>query len=148
MNTMKLKANQHFYKNVLIAFAGLIIFMGSLGYFLGFDINTKSLLYYLLFILLTISIFVIIFIIIDSLNPKYIIFDDEKIIVKDEFAEKIIVYFNQILYTKYHNSIDLTIGSIDWGYVEIVYQINNTDNEPKHLNLYLSKKNYKSLFKH
>lgn len=34
---MKIKANQNLYKNILIAFAGLIIFMGSLGYFLGFD---------------------------------------------------------------------------------------------------------------
>lgn len=34
---MKIKANQNLYKNILIAFAGLIIYMGSLGYFLGFD---------------------------------------------------------------------------------------------------------------
>ena len=144
---MQIKANQHFYKNVIIAFAVLILFMGSLSYFLGFDINTGSLLYYLLFILLTVFTFVMIFIIVDKFNEKYIIFDDEKIIEKYKSSEKIIVYFDQILYTKYHNSIDLTIGNIDFGYVEIVYKFNNTDKEPKHLNLYLSKKNYKRLFK-
>ena len=143
---MKIKANQNLYKNVLIAFASLLIFMGSLGYFLGFDVNIKSLLFYVIFLVSTIILFLVVFLIIDKNNKKYIIFDEDKIIEKNKYNERIIVYYNQILYTKYHNSIDLFYGNIDFGYVEIAYKIDSKDKETKLIHLYLSKKNYKKIF--
>lgn len=143
---MRIKANQSLYKNILIAFSGLIIFMGSLGYFLGFNINAKSLLFYAIFLISTIILFLVIFLIVDKCNKKYIVFDSEKIKEENKDDEKIIVYYKQILYTKYHNSIDLFNGNIDFGFVEIVYKTDSKDKEPKHFHLYLSKKNYKELF--
>ncbi len=143
---MKIKANRNLYKNILIAFCILIIFIGSLGYFLGFSINAKSLLYYLIFLISVMLFFVVLFLIIDKLNKTYIVFDKEKIIERHNNEEKIIVYFNQILYTRYHNSIDLFFGNIDFGYVEIVYKIDSKDKEAKRIGLYLSKKNYKKIF--
>lgn len=143
---MKIKANQNLYKNILIAFAGLIIFMGSLGYFLGFDINKKSLVFYVIFLISTITLFLIIFLIVDKSNKKYIVFDENKIIEKNKHDEKVIVYFNQILYTNYHNSIDLLNGNIDFGYVKIAYKVDTKDKEPKFIQFYLSKKNYKKIF--
>lgn len=143
---MKIKANRNLYQNILIAFATLIIFLGTLAYFLGFDVNEKSLLYYAIFLISTIILFFILFIIIDKINKKFIVFDNDKIIEMYKNNEKIILYFNQILYTKYHNSIDLISGIIDFGYVEIVYKLDSKDIEPKCLNLYLSKKNYQKIF--
>lgn len=143
---MKIKANRNLYQNILIAFATLIIFLGTLAYFLGFDVNEKSLLYYALFLISTIILFLILFIIIDGMNKKFIIFDNDKIIEMYKNNEEIILCFNQILYTKYHNNIDLIYGIIDFGYVEIVYKLDSKDKEPKSLNLYLSKKNYKKIF--
>lgn len=144
---IRIKANQSLYKNILIAFAILIILMGSLGYFLGFHINTESLLFYTVFLVSTSIVFGVIFLVIDKSNHKYIIFDEEKIIEKNRENEKIIVYYNQILYTKYHNRIDLIYGIIDFGYVEIVYLTDSKDKEKNSVCLYLSKKNYKRIFK-
>ncbi|MBQ7225409.1 MAG: hypothetical protein IJX02_02265 [Clostridia bacterium] len=143
---MKIKANRNLYKNILIAFCSLIIFIGTLAYFLGFDLNIKSLLYYAIFLTSTIIVFFGLFLIIDKINKKYIVFDNDKIIEMHSNEEKVILYFNQILYTKYHNNIDLLYGNIDFGYVEIVYKTDSKDKEPKSLNLYLSKKNYKKIF--
>lgn len=143
---MKIKANQNLYKNIFIAFASLLIFMGSLGYFLGFNVNTKSLLFYVLFLISTILLFFVAFLIVDKNNKNYIIFDDDKIIEKNKYNERIMVYYNQILCTKYHNSIDLLYGNIDFGYVEIVYKMDSKDREPKLIHLYLSKKDYKKIF--
>ena len=143
---MKIKANRNLYKNILIAFCSLIIFIGTLAYFLGFDLNIKSLLYYAIFLTSTIIVFFGLFLIIDKINKKYIVFDNDKIIEMHSNEEKVILYFNQILYTKYHNNIDLLYGNIDFGYVEIVYKTDSKDKEPKSLNLYLSKKNYQKIF--
>lgn len=143
---MKIKANRNLYKNVLIAFASLLIYMGSLGYFLGFDVNIESLLFYVLFLVSTMILFLVVFLIIDKINKKYIIFDEEKIIEKNKYNERIILYYNQIVYTKYHNSIDLFNCIIDFGYVEIGYIIDIKDKETKVTHLYLSKKNYKKIF--
>ena len=76
---MRIKANQSLYKNVLLAFNVLIIFMGSLGYFLGFTINANSLLFYSIFLISTVILFFIVFLAIDKCNKKYIVFDEEKI---------------------------------------------------------------------
>ena len=133
--------------SILIAFSLLIIFIGTLSYFLGFDVNIESLLYYVVFLIFTILFFFVLFLIIDKMNKKYIVFHNDKIIEMHDNEEKVILYFNQILYTKYHNDINLIYGIVDFGYVEIVYKINSKDKEPKHLNLYLSKKNYKTIFK-
>lgn len=143
---MKIKANRNLYKNILIAFSILIILIETLAYFLGFDVNVKSLLYYVIFLISTILLFFALFLIIDKINKKYIIFDGEKIIEKHNNEEKIILYFNQILYTKYHNKIDLMYGIIDFGYVEIAYKTDSKDKEVKYFHIYLSKKNYKKLF--
>ena len=143
---MKIKANQSLYKNILIAFAFLIVFMGSLGYFLGFAITIESFFFYILFLASTSVVFLVTFWVIDKSNHKYIIFDDEKIIEKNRENETIIVYYNQILYTKYHNNIDLIYGIIDFGYVEIVYLTESMDKEKKFVHLYVSKKNYKRIF--
>jgi len=144
---MRIKANQNLYKNILIAFNGLIVFMGSLSYFLGFDVNANSLLFYAIFLIATFILFFIIFLVIDKCNKKYIVFDDEKIKEKSNNDEKVIAYYNQILYTKYHNRIDLFNGNIDFGFVEIVYKNDSKDKEPKKVHLYFYKKNYKQLFK-
>ena len=143
---MQIKANQNLYRHILIGFAALIIFMGTLAYFLGFNINVQSILYYVLFLISTIILFFVIFLFIDKTNKKYIIFDEEKIIEKDKVDERIIVFYNQILYTKYHNKIDLFYGIIDFGYVEIVYKVNSKDPHPQRLYLYLSPKNYSKIF--
>ncbi|MBQ2804606.1 MAG: hypothetical protein IJF10_01880 [Clostridia bacterium] len=143
---MKVKANQNFYKNIVILFGSVIVFNGSFGYFLGFTINAKSLAFYGIFLILTIFLCFIIFIVIDKCNKSYIVFDEEKIKEESKHGQKIIVYYNQILYTKYHNSIDILMGHMDFGYVEIVYKIDSKDKEPKHICLYLSKKNYKKFF--
>lgn len=143
---MKIKANQNLYVNILIAFASLVIFMGSLGYFLGFKVTTKSLLFYAVFLISTIILSIVVFLIIDKSNKKYIIFDDDKIIEKSKYNERTIVYYNQILHVKYHNSIDLLYGNIDFGYVEIAYKIDSKDREPKLIHIYLSKKNYRKVF--
>ena len=58
---MRIKANQNLYRNILIVFNGLIVFMGSLGYFLGFDVNANSLLFYAIFLMSTFALFFIIF---------------------------------------------------------------------------------------
>lgn len=144
---MRIKANQNFYKNILIAFNGLIVYMGSLGYFFGFDVNANTLLFYAIFLISTVILFFIIFLVIDKCNKKYIVFDDEKIKEESNGCEKVIVYYNQILYTKYHNRIDVFNCNIEYGFVEIVYKNNSNDKEPEIVNIYLSKKNYKKLFK-
>ncbi len=143
---MRIKANRNLYKNILIAFSGLIILMGSLGYFFGFNINAQSLFFYAVFLISTVIVFLVIFFVIDQCNKKYIVFDGEKIKEESRHGEKILVYYNQILYTKYHNSIDLFIGNIDFGYVEIVYKIDSKDKDAKRFCLYFSKKNYKKMF--
>lgn len=143
---LMIKSNQSFYKNVLIAFNGLIILMGSLCYFLGFTIDASSLLFYGVFLISTIISFFIVFLIIDKCNKKYIVFDGEKIKEESKYGEKVIVYYHQILYTRYHNRIDLFHGIIDFGFVEIVYKTDSKDKEPKYCCLYLSKKNYRKIF--
>lgn len=143
---MRLKANRNFYKNILISFCGLFIFMESLSYFLGFTVNANSILIYFIFLISTIILFLIIFLIVDMFNKKYIVFDKEKIIEESKCGEKIIVYYNQILYTKYHNRIDLFNGNIDFGFVEIVYKTDARDKQTKRFCLYLSKKKYKKIF--
>ncbi len=140
------KANRNLYKNILIGFACVFIFMGSLAFILGFAINTKSLLHYGVFLISTIILFFLIFLIVDKINKEYIVFDKEKIIKKIGADERVIVYYNQILRTEYHNKIDLMFGTIDFGYVEIVYKINPKDKELKYLHLYLSSKDYKEIF--
>lgn len=144
---MKIKANRNLYKNILIAFNGLIVFIGSLSYFLGFSVNADSLLFYAIFLISTIILFFVIFLVVDKCNKKYIVFDNEKIKEESKNDEKVIAYYNQILYTKYNNRIDLFNCNIDFGYVEIVYKNDSNDKEPKKVHLYLSKKNYKKLFK-
>lgn len=144
---MRIKANQNLYRNILIAFNGLIVYMGSLSYFLGFDVNANSLLFYAIFLISTIVFFGTVFLIIDKCNKKYIVFDEEKIWEESKDGEKLIVYYNQILYTKYHNRIDLFYGYADFGFVEIVYKNDSNDRESKNVCLYLSKKNYKKFLK-
>lgn len=140
---MKIKANQSFYKNLIIAFAGLLILIGSFSYFLGFDINIKTLSYYGLFLAFVTLLSCFTFVIIDMFNRKYIIFDEEKIIEKDKSNERIIVYYDQIFYTKYHNKIDVFFGIIDFGYVEIVCNTYLNDKNDTRICIYLSKKHYK-----
>lgn len=144
---MKIKANKNLYKNILIAFNGLIVFIGSLGYFLGFKVDATSLLFYAIFLISTSILFFIVFLIVDKCNKKYIVFDEEKIKEESKCGEKVIVYYNQILYTKYYNRIDLFNGIIDFGFIEIVYKNDSKDKESKKVHLYLSKKNYKEIFK-
>lgn len=144
---MRIKANQNLYKNTLIIFNVLTVFMGSLSYFLGFDINAKSLLFYGIFLISTVVIFFVIFLVVDKCNKKYIVFDEDKINEEFQNDNKIIIYYNQILYTKYHNSIDILYGNIDFGFLEIVYKNDSKDKDPKIIHIYLSKKNYNKLFK-
>ena len=113
---------------MLIAFGLVIVFAGSLVYFLGFNVNIKSLLFYCVFLVSTAIFCLVIFLIIDKLNKTYIIFDEEKIVEKSKYNERTIVYYNQILYTQYHDKIDL-INCTDFGYVEIVYKIDSKDND-------------------
>lgn len=143
---MKIKANQVLYKKIMIAFASLIILIGSFGYFLGFNINTISLLFYVGFLVSTIILFIVVFLIIDIKNNKYIVFDKEKILEKNKDDEKILVYYNQIVEYQYHNSIDLLNCVIEFGYVEIGYRFDSKDRETKKICIYLSKKNYELLF--
>ena len=143
---MVIKANQNLYKNILVGFASVFIFMETLAFFLGFNINTKSILHYVVFLISTIIFFFVIFLIVDKMNKKHIVFDKGKIIEKNGADERVIVYYNQILRTKYHNKIDLMFGIVDFGYVEIVYKINPKDKELKYLHLYLSPKDYKEIF--
>ena len=144
---MKIKLNQSFYRNILISFWILFLALGSFSYFLGFDITVKSALLYLLFVFSCSLIFFFIYLIIDTSNKNYLIFDNEKIIECIKTNERTLVYFNQILYTKYHNAIDIIGGDIDFGYVEIVYKLDSKDKEAKYIYLYLSKRNYKKIFK-
>ena len=144
---MKIKSNQSFYRKILMSFWMLFLILGSFAYFLGFDINTRSLLLYLLFVFSCTLILLFVYIIIDASNKNYLIFDEEKIIEYRKTNERTLLYFNQILYTKYHNKIDIIGGHIDFGYVEIVYKLDNKDKDAKYMNLYLSKKNYKKIFK-
>lgn len=146
MMKTRIKANQSLYKNILIACNGLLILMGSFSYFFGFAINANSLLFYGIFLISTTLFCLILFLVVDTCNKKYIVFDGEKIKEESKHGEKIIVYYHQILYTRYHNRIDLLLGNIDFGFVEIVYQPEPKEKEPKHFSLYLSKKNYKKLF--
>lgn len=141
---MKIKANQNLYKNVLIMFAGLSIFIESLAYFLGFNINTESLSFYFLFIAFTAIISFVLFLLINRINNKYIIFDKEKIIEKSKHSEKIIVYYSQIKNIKYQNRIDLIRGIVDFGYAEIMY--NQDPRESQYMILYMSQKDYDRLW--
>ena len=143
---MRIKMNQSLYRNILISFCALIICMVSFGYFLGFSINLRNLVFYVLFLILTVVLFFIIFLVIDKTNKKYIVIDNEKITEQTKHEEKIIVYRNQIVRATYHNSIDLINCIIDFGYVEIVYKSNTKENELKRTYIYLSKKNYKKCF--
>ncbi len=143
---IEIKVNRNLYKNILILFFIVIGFVESLAYFLGFDINAKSILYYVIFLISTMLLFFALFLIIDKLNKKYIVFDGEKIIEKHNNEEKVFLYYDQILGTKYHNNIDLVFGIIDFGYVEIKYKINSKDKDLKHLCIYMSKKMYIKIF--
>ena len=140
---MKIKANRSFYRNVIIAFAGLLILIGSFAYFLGFDINIETLNYYGAFLAFVTILSFFVFVIVDIFNQKYLIFDEEKIIEKNKSNEKIVVYYDQIFYTKYHNKIDLLYGMIDFGYAEIVCNTYLNDNKDTRILIYLSKKHYK-----
>lgn len=144
---MKIKLNQSFYGKILISFWLLFLLFGSFAYFLSFDFNIRSLLFYLLFVFSCTLILLIIYFIIDTSNKNYLIFDEEKIVEYKKTNERTLVYFNQIIYTKYHNKIDIIGGHIDFGYVEIVYKLDSKDKDAKHINLYLSKKIYKKIFK-
>ena len=88
---MRIKANRNLYQNILIAFATLIIFLGTLAYFLGFEVNGKSLLYCAIFLISTIILFFILFLIIDTINKKFIVFDNAKIIEMYKNNKKIIL---------------------------------------------------------
>ena len=143
---MKIKLNQSLYKNILISFWFLFFSIETFAYFLGFEINIKSALYYLLGVVSYTLILFIIYLVIDTSNKNFLLFDKEKIVEYRKGNEKILVYFKQILYTKYHNGIDVIYGFTDFGHVEIVYKLDSKDIEPKRLNLYLSKKNYKKIF--
>lgn len=144
---MKIKLNQSLYRNILISCWILFIILGSFTYFLGFEINIKSALFYLLFVVSCAFILLIIYFIIDLSNKKFLIFDNEKIVEYRKNSEKTLVYFNQILYTKYHNEVDIIGWNIDFGYAEIVYKLDSKDKENKYMNLYLSKRNYIKIFK-
>lgn len=139
---MIIKANRNLYKNALIALAALLIFMGTLAYFLGFTVNMTSLCLYFLFIAIVIITSLALFLMIDTLNNKLIIFDNEKIIERNSNSEKIVVYYSQILNTKYCDRIDFLRENIDFGYVEIKYRLDPKDKQPLYVNLYLSKKHY------
>ena len=143
---MKIKANQQLYKGISIAIATLFIFISSLGYFLGFDINVFNFCIYLLILLSIACLSLLLYFVIDRINHKYIVFDNEKIIEQNRYAERILVYRHQILHTKYHNSINLIWGIIDFGYVEIAYRVDSRDKNTKYINLYLSPKVYKDIF--
>ena len=134
---MKIKANQQLYKGILFAIVIFLIFISSLGYFLGFDINIYSLLIYLLILLAIVLLSLLSYLIIDRTNHKYIVFDNEKIIEKNKCLEKIVLYRHQILYTEYHNSIDFFNGIIDFGYAKIAYKLDSKDNETKYIDLYM-----------
>ena len=140
---MKIKANRSFYRNVIIAFAGLLILIGSFSYFLGFDVNVKTLSYYGLFLAFVMMLSFLVFVIIDIFNRKYFIFDEEKIIEKNKNNERIVVYYNQIFYTEYHNKIDIFFGIIDFGYAEIACNTYVNDENGTRICIYLSKKHYK-----
>ena len=143
---MKIKENRNFYKNIFIFTALVIIFIGSFACFLSFGINGKSLFFYAVFCVATVILLCVIFFIIDKCNNTYIIFDGEKIIRRTKNGETILLYYHQILYTKYRNEIDLLYGYADFGYAEIVYKNDTNDREAKRMGIYLSKKDYKKIF--
>ena len=143
---MTIKENRNFYKNVLILTASLFIFMESFSYFLGFDINAESLLFYGIGLVSTVILFWIIFLIIDKCNNTYIIFDGEKIIRKKKENETILLYDYQILHTEYCNEVNLLYGYADFGYVKIMYKYDSKDKEAKYRGIFMSKKEYKKLF--
>ena len=143
---MKIKANQSLYRNIILAFATLFVCICTATYFLGFDVNTDSFFVYLITLFSIKLFFILLYWLIDQLNHKYIVFDNEKIIEINRNTKKILGYYHQIAYTKYHNQIDLVSGVIDFGYVEIVFVKNATEAETKRINLYLSKKQYAKIF--
>jgi len=142
---MRIKANQNFYKNVLVAVGGLFAIYASFAYFLGFDVNAKSLIVYALLLLSCILLLLVVYVTINTVNRNYIAFDEEKIVTIKRDKEKIMLYYYQILYTKYHNSIDILYGNIDFGYMEIVYKTDTKDKEAKRLCMYISKKAYRAV---
>ena len=143
---MKIKANQSLYRNIILAFAVLFICICTASYFLGFDVNVDSFVIYLITAFAIVLVFILLYCLIDKLNHKYIVFDDEKMIEINRDTKKVLGYYHQIAYTKYHNQIDLIGGFIDFGYVEIVFMKNATEAEAKRINLYLSKKQYAKIF--
>ena len=153
---LKIKANQNLYRHLLIIFAVIVAFLGSLAYFLGFKINLESLFYYFMFLASVAIFFGILDLIINKCNQTYLIFDEEKVSLEKKQVRIESIYYDRISNATYRDNrsfVDILaflLESISFGNpefsgcVDIVYI--NSDKEIKHSCYFISKKNYKKAF--
>ena len=125
-----------------IFFGVVLLFISSLGYFLGFPINANTLPYYF-FIVISIFIMMIsIYIIYRVCCKTYVLFNKEISIIKNRNVILNIKY-NKILSAKYCKLLNLLIGYPEGGNLVIEYLDEN--NKKEDLYIAIAKKKLKKI---
>lgn len=110
-------------RNFVLFGLGAMIFLTSLGYFLGWKVEIPTLLIYILVIILEIVVTAFIFVILIKTNKKFYRFDiDKNVFLITKNSEEFVLSFSQIIkvfYVRFFWTILLQMGG---GYLHIQYK--------------------------
>src|SRR5690606_13771363 len=104
----------------------VLIFLTSLGYFLGWKLEMRTLLIYILVIVLECFVAMVVFIILNKTNNKFYRFDADKtvhLIIKE--SEQLVLSFNKIIkvfYVRFFWTLLMQMGA---GYLHIQHKNND-----------------------
>lgn len=131
-------------RNLILLGLSAMMFLTSLGYLLGWEIEMATLLIYILVIVLEVFVAIVVFIILNKTNSKFYKFDMDKIvylITKD--GEHSVLSFNRVVkvfYVRFFWTLLMQMGA---GYLHIQYK--NKENAMEIIYISMSLKDVKRL---
>ncbi|MDG0888496.1 hypothetical protein [Paracholeplasma manati] len=141
---MTISKGMYIKRNLILLGCGALMFLTSLGYFLGWKLEMMTLLIYISVIVLECFFAMVAVIILNKMNNKFYRFDVDKtvyLIIKE--SEQLVLSFNKItkvFYVRFFWTLLMQMGA---GYLHIQHK--NNDNIIENIYISMSPKDVKRL---
>jgi len=141
---MTISKDMYIKRNLILLGCGALMFLTSLGYFLGWKLEMMTLLIYISVIVLECFFAMVAVIILNKMNNKFYRFDVDKtvyLIIKE--SEQLVLSFNKItkvFYVRFFWTLLMQMGA---GYLHIQHK--NNDNIIENIYISMSPKDVKRL---
>lgn len=124
---MKVKKDIYHILFFEIFFGIILIILGTIGFFLGFELSKKNILIYLFSIVLVIMVEMIIYIMYLLLCKTYYEFTNDSVILKKCDKKLKLIKYSQIRYCEYYKFSSLLLGNSNGGKLIVYFKENNVE---------------------